>query len=143
MASVFASFANAFDYSVHAQSRDAYEIDVTGCRYAQFYKELGEPELGFLLVCGSDSVRRRFWSRHGSYLPSLFLRPLSEIPTGGVPGLLMLCILVVFPVLAASAAVLAIRGQRLRIAAVLVSVQPFIWLLTVIGFAIGVANYGF
>ena len=24
---------------------------MTGCRYADFYKELGEPELGFLLVC--------------------------------------------------------------------------------------------
>src|ERR1700757_4745706 len=31
-----------------------FEIDVTGCRYAEFYKELGEPELGFLLVCGAD-----------------------------------------------------------------------------------------
>jgi hypothetical protein len=56
MASAFASFAkgDALDYNVHAQSQDTYEIDVTGCRYAQFYKELGEPELGFLLVCGSD-----------------------------------------------------------------------------------------
>jgi hypothetical protein len=42
------------DYSVRAQSPDTYEIDVTRCRYAQFYKELGEPELGFLLVCSSD-----------------------------------------------------------------------------------------
>jgi hypothetical protein len=78
----------------------------------------------------------------GAYLPSLFLRPLSEIPTDGVAGLLMLFILMVFPVLAASAAELAIRGQRLRIAAVLVGIQPLIWLLTVIGFAIGVTNYG-
>ena len=56
MARAFASFAkgDALDYSVRAQSQDTYEIDVTGCRYAQFYKELGEPELGFLLVCSSD-----------------------------------------------------------------------------------------
>jgi hypothetical protein len=56
MALAFASFAegDAVDYSVRAQSRDTYEIDVTGCRYAQFYNELGEPELGFLLVCSSD-----------------------------------------------------------------------------------------
>jgi hypothetical protein len=56
MASAFASFArgDALDYSVRAQSQDTYEIDVTGCRYAQFYKELGEPELGFLLVCSVD-----------------------------------------------------------------------------------------
>ncbi|MCK1626871.1 L-2-amino-thiazoline-4-carboxylic acid hydrolase [Bradyrhizobium sp. 147] len=52
----FASFAegDAVEYNVRAQSQDTYEIDVTGCRYAQFYKELGEPELGFLLVCSSD-----------------------------------------------------------------------------------------
>jgi hypothetical protein len=36
------------------KSQDTYEVDVTGCRYAQFYKELGEPELGFLLACGQD-----------------------------------------------------------------------------------------
>ena len=56
MALAFAAFArgDALDYSVRAQSQDVYEIDVTGCRYAQFYKELGEPELGFLLVCSSD-----------------------------------------------------------------------------------------
>ena len=43
MALAFASFAkgDAVDYSVRAQSQDTYEIDVTGCRYAQFYKELG------------------------------------------------------------------------------------------------------
>jgi L-2-amino-thiazoline-4-carboxylic acid hydrolase len=56
MASAFASFAraDALDYRVQAQSQDTCEIDVTGCRYAQFYKELGEPELGFLLVCTAD-----------------------------------------------------------------------------------------
>jgi hypothetical protein len=56
MASAFAAFAkaDAIDYRVCAQSQDTYEIEVTGCRYAQFYKELGEPELGFLLVCSSD-----------------------------------------------------------------------------------------
>jgi hypothetical protein len=56
MGSAFAAFAkgDAIDYSVRAQSRDAYEIDVTRCRYAEFYKELGEPELGFLLVCSLD-----------------------------------------------------------------------------------------
>jgi L-2-amino-thiazoline-4-carboxylic acid hydrolase len=56
MTLAFASFAkgDALDYSVRAQSEDTFEIDVTRCRYAQFYKELGEPELGFLLVCSSD-----------------------------------------------------------------------------------------
>lgn len=56
MASAFAAFAkgDAVDYSVRTQSEDTYEIDVTTCRYAQFFKELGEPEIGFLLVCGAD-----------------------------------------------------------------------------------------
>jgi L-2-amino-thiazoline-4-carboxylic acid hydrolase len=56
MASAFATYAreDALDYRVIEQSRDAFAIDVTGCRYAEFYKELGEPELGFLLVCSAD-----------------------------------------------------------------------------------------
>jgi hypothetical protein len=56
VASAFASFSegDALDYSIRAQSQDTYEIDVTRCRYAEFYKELGEPELGFLLVCSAD-----------------------------------------------------------------------------------------
>jgi len=56
VASAFAAFAkgDAIHYSVRAQSQDTYEIDVTGCRYAQFYEELGQPELGFLLVCSVD-----------------------------------------------------------------------------------------
>jgi hypothetical protein len=56
MARAFASFATgeALDYAVSEQSQDGYAIDVTRCRYAQFYQELGEPELGFLLVCSLD-----------------------------------------------------------------------------------------
>lgn len=56
MASAFATYArgNALDYQIIEQSQDAFELDVTGCRYAEFYKELGEPELGFLLVCTAD-----------------------------------------------------------------------------------------
>lgn len=56
MASAFGRFAagGALDYDVLKQSPDAFEVNVTGCRYAQFYKELGVPELGFLLVCSLD-----------------------------------------------------------------------------------------
>ena len=56
VASAFATYArdDALDYKVIEQSQDAYEIDVTRCRYAEFYQELGEPELGFLLVCSAD-----------------------------------------------------------------------------------------
>jgi L-2-amino-thiazoline-4-carboxylic acid hydrolase len=56
VAAAFETYAagNALDYQVVGQSHDTFEIDVTGCRYAQFYKELGAPELGFLLVCSAD-----------------------------------------------------------------------------------------
>jgi len=56
MAAAFERFAagGALDYDVLKRSPDAYEVNVTGCRYAQFYKELGVPELGFLLVCSLD-----------------------------------------------------------------------------------------
>src|SRR5262245_14060974 len=56
MASAFATWAagDALDYRVREQSQDVFQIDVTRCRYAQFYKELGAPELGFLLVCSAD-----------------------------------------------------------------------------------------
>jgi hypothetical protein len=56
MASAFKTFAreDALDYRIREQSHDAFDIDVTRCRYAQFYKELGEPDLGFLLVCSAD-----------------------------------------------------------------------------------------
>jgi hypothetical protein len=56
IASAFTTYArdNALDYKVIERSQDAFEINVTGCRYAEFYKELGEPELGFLLVCNAD-----------------------------------------------------------------------------------------
>lgn len=45
---------DALDYEVVGQSPEAVEVNVTGCRYAEFYKKLGVPELGFLLVCTSD-----------------------------------------------------------------------------------------
>ncbi len=56
MASAFATFArgDALAYLVREQSPDSFDIDVTECRYAQFYQELGEPDLGSLLVCNAD-----------------------------------------------------------------------------------------
>jgi len=54
--SAFATYAreDALDYAVVKRSPNGCEIDVRGCRYAEFYKALGEPELGFLLVCSAD-----------------------------------------------------------------------------------------
>ena len=56
MAAAFAGYANAgaLDYQVRDKTEATFDVDITGCRYAQFYKEMGAPELGFLLVCSMD-----------------------------------------------------------------------------------------
>ncbi len=50
----FLAADNALDFEVFKQTPETYEYKVTGCRYADFYKELGETELGFLFVCDCD-----------------------------------------------------------------------------------------
>jgi hypothetical protein len=54
--SAFATYAreDALEYTVVLRSQDGCEIDITRCRYAEFFKALGEQELGFLLVCSAD-----------------------------------------------------------------------------------------
>lgn len=56
MASAFEMFAAgaALGYKVVKQTPDAFDVNVTDCRYARFYKEIGAPELGFLLTCSVD-----------------------------------------------------------------------------------------
>ncbi len=49
----FAS-GDALEYQVVERTKDTFDVDVTGCRYAKFYQELGEAELGFLLTCSAD-----------------------------------------------------------------------------------------
>ena len=34
--------------------KEALDIDVTHCRFAEFFRALGEPELGALLICATD-----------------------------------------------------------------------------------------
>jgi L-2-amino-thiazoline-4-carboxylic acid hydrolase len=56
LATAFEKFAadGALDYKVVKRTADTFELNVTRCRYAEFYQELGVPELGFLLTCSSD-----------------------------------------------------------------------------------------
>lgn len=56
MASAFRMFAagGALDYQVLEKSADAFDVNVNRCRYAEFYKAIGAPELGFLLTCSGD-----------------------------------------------------------------------------------------
>ncbi len=42
------------EVEVLRQDKEALDIDVTRCRFAEFFRELGEPELGALLVCAAD-----------------------------------------------------------------------------------------
>ena len=56
MASAFEMFAggDALEYKVIRKAADAFDLNVTECRYAEFYKKIGAPELGFLLTCSAD-----------------------------------------------------------------------------------------
>ncbi|MET4042989.1 L-2-amino-thiazoline-4-carboxylic acid hydrolase [Bradyrhizobium sp. RT6a] len=56
VSSAFKTYArdDALAYEVIEQSQDSFAFDVTRCAYAEFYKALGEPELGFLLICAAD-----------------------------------------------------------------------------------------
>jgi hypothetical protein len=56
IASAFDMFAagGALKYDVLKQAPDAFEVNVTECRYAKFYNKIGAPELGFLLICSAD-----------------------------------------------------------------------------------------
>ena len=39
---------------MHRHDEEALEFDVTQCRFAEFFRALGEPELGALLICEAD-----------------------------------------------------------------------------------------
>ena len=56
MSAAFEKYAegDALDYEVLKKTPEEFAMNVTGCRYAEFYKKIGAPELGFLLVCSSD-----------------------------------------------------------------------------------------
>jgi predicted ArsR family transcriptional regulator len=41
-------------FEIHRRDKEALEFDVTSCRFAEFFRALGEPELGALLVCSAD-----------------------------------------------------------------------------------------
>jgi len=42
------------DFETLAQTPEHWDFNITGCRYADFFRELGEPELGALLLCEED-----------------------------------------------------------------------------------------
>ncbi len=45
---------DAIDVDMLTLEPDRMEFNVTGCRYADFFRALGEPELGAVLLCEAD-----------------------------------------------------------------------------------------
>ncbi len=41
-------------FEILRHDKEALDIDVTHCRFAEFFRALGEPELGALLICDTD-----------------------------------------------------------------------------------------
>ncbi len=42
------------EFEMRRHDDEALEFDVTRCRFAEFFRALGEPELGALLICETD-----------------------------------------------------------------------------------------
>ena len=45
---------NALEIDVLEMDEKRYDYNVTRCRYAEMYRELGMPDLGFIFSCGRD-----------------------------------------------------------------------------------------
>ena len=41
-------------FDMHRRDKEALEFDITSCRFAEFFRALGEPDLGTLLICSTD-----------------------------------------------------------------------------------------
>ena len=57
-AAMHSAMAEATEHDVTVEMRrhdkEALEFDITHCRFAEFFRALGEPELGVLLICETD-----------------------------------------------------------------------------------------
>ena len=53
-AEAFPRIGSDIDVQMLTQEPEAMEFNVTGCRYADFFRQLGEPELGAVLLCEVD-----------------------------------------------------------------------------------------
>jgi uncharacterized sporulation protein YeaH/YhbH (DUF444 family) len=69
----------ALTIEVIEQSADRYDFNVTRCRYAEMYRELGIPELGAVLSCNRD------FSLIEGYNPDITLTRETTI-MGGAPA---------------------------------------------------------
>ena len=46
--------ADDIEFETLREDSEALDLNVTSCKFAQFFKELGEPELGAILTCEVD-----------------------------------------------------------------------------------------
>jgi len=53
-ASLMKRVTGAVDWEMLKEEPDAWEFNITRCAYAEFFRQLGEPELGALLTCEMD-----------------------------------------------------------------------------------------
>ncbi len=44
------------DYESIHQDETTWQFNVQGCRYAEYFRALGEPELGSMLLCSADNA---------------------------------------------------------------------------------------
>jgi L-2-amino-thiazoline-4-carboxylic acid hydrolase-like protein len=47
---------DAVDIEMQTMTAEQVDFDITGCRFAEFFRALGEPELGFALLCSMDET---------------------------------------------------------------------------------------
>jgi len=47
---------DAVDIDMLGATAEKVELDITGCRFAEFFRAVGEPELGFALLCSMDDT---------------------------------------------------------------------------------------
>jgi predicted ArsR family transcriptional regulator len=45
---------NELAFEILKQDSEAFEINFTSCKFAGFFREIGEPDLGAVLMCDSD-----------------------------------------------------------------------------------------
>jgi hypothetical protein len=75
------------------------------------------------------------------FLPGLLVEDWSGYTRGALAYMIFL--LAVCPLLAIAGLTLAIKNQRIGLAAILVSIQPIAFVISVVAFAVGVFKYGF
>ncbi len=76
------------------------------------------------------------------FLPVVIASP-DGFPGSGIPGIYIFVKTVAVPLLAASSIVLALRGERLLLAAILAATPLTVSALGILAFAVGISVYGF